>query len=215
MKLMQELLDLYEQAKAKRPENIVRVMSRTTEELVQSEIAENSLQQGDHAPDFILPNALGKDVQLKDLLTQGPVVVSFYRGKWCPYCNLELQALQRVLPRIKELGASLLAISPQTPDNTLSTKEKHGLTFEVVSDVGNQAARKFGLVFQLPKDLFPVYEGFGIDLPAHNGDQTFELPIPATYVIGTDGTIVFAHAHADYTKRVDTSEIIHAMEKLG
>jgi len=122
--------------------------------------------------------------------------------------------LQLELNRVKELGASLVAVSPETPDNSLSTTEKNELGFEVLSDLGNRVARQFGIVFQLPLDLRPIYAGFGIDLPKSNADDTFELPIPATYIIGKDRKIRKAFVEADYTKRLDPEEIIAALEEM-
>jgi len=122
--------------------------------------------------------------------------------------------LQLALPRIKELGASLVAVSPQTPDNSVSTAEKMKLTFEVLSDVGNHVARRFGLVFVLPEELRPIYAGFGIDIPAADGDDTFELPIPATYIIDHDRKIRMAFVDADYTQRVDPETVLSALKQV-
>ena len=141
--------------------------------------------------------------------------MSFYRGGWCPFCNLELWALQKILPEIERLGASLVAVSPELPDASLNTLEKHRLQFQVLSDRGNQVARQFGLVFTLPQELRPVYEQFGIDIPPHNGDQSFELPLPATYVIASDGTIRYAFVNSDYTQRAEPSDIIAACAKIA
>ena len=187
-------------------------MNRATTDLAESGIADRTLKPGDKAIDFTLPNATGDRVNLQQLLNKGAVVVSFYRGGWCPYCNLELRALQQYLPQIQALGANLIAISPETPDNSLSTAEKNELTFEFLSDVGNKVAKEYGLVFALPETLRGVYEGFNIDLPAHNGDRTFELPISATYVIAADGTVLYSFADPDYTKRLDPEEIINALQ---
>lgn len=123
--------------------------------------------------------------------------------------------MQLNLNRIKELGASLVAISPETPDNSLSTTEKNELSFEVLSDLGNRVARRFGIVFQLPLDLRPIYAGFGIDLPKSNADDTFELPLPATYIIERDGKIRKAFIDADYTKRLDPEDIIRALKDIA
>jgi peroxiredoxin len=131
-------------------------------------------------------------VPLSDLLQHGPVVVAFYRGGWCPYCNLELRALQKSLPEIEKLGAQLVAISPQTPDSSLSTQQKDKLRFQVLSDKHSAVARQFGLVFTLPEEIRTIYKGFGHDLAVRNGDDSFELPFPATYVIGQDRIIRFA-----------------------
>ncbi len=193
------------------PEDALRAIMAGTERLVLSGLAEKSLQKGDKAPSFSLPNARGEAVSSTELLTNGPLVVSFYRGGWCPYCNLELRALQRALPEIKALGAQLVAISPELPDKTLSTVEKHSLGFEVLSDVWNKVSRKFGLVFSLDEELRPIYQQFGFDIPAHNGDDSYELPIPATYVIDTEGTIVLSFVDADYTRRLEPTEIIRSL----
>jgi peroxiredoxin len=123
--------------------------------------------------------------------------------------------LQLALPRMRELGARLVAVSPETPDNSLSTAEKNSLTFEVLSDVGNRVAHQFGIVFQLPEDLRPIYAGFGINLSAANGDDMFGLPIPATYVINTNRKICMAFVEPDYTKRLDPEEIIATLAQMA
>ncbi|MEQ8961908.1 MAG: peroxiredoxin-like family protein [Coleofasciculus sp. C2-GNP5-27] len=215
MTLTQELKNLRQQLRANHAEDTKAVMDQATQDLANSGLVDRSLKVGDKAPNFRLPNAVGKTVELQDLLSRNPVVISFYRGSWCPYCNLELRTLQQSLPEIKELGATLVAISPQTPDNSLSTVEKNDLEFQVLSDVGNQVAKEFGLVFVLPEELRSIYQDFGIDLPAHNGEDTFELPIPATYVIAQDGTIIHAFVEVDYTKRLDPAEIIAALKQLS
>ncbi|MEO0947905.1 MAG: peroxiredoxin-like family protein, partial [Cyanobacteria bacterium J06641_5] len=208
MGLSQELTTFREQFLGSQPEEIVATMARTGTELATSGVVENALKAGDRLPACQLPNATGKTVDVRALLAQGPVVLAFYRGEWCPYCNLELRALQQALPEIQALGATLVAISPQTPDASLSTAEKNELAFEVLSDVGNQFARTCGLVFTLAKELHPIYAGFGINVPAHNGDDTFELPLPATYIVAQDGTIAQAFVDADYTLRMEPAEII-------
>lgn len=214
MSLTQDLANKLAQNQANLPPDVIPVMGKATEDLVKSGIARQSLKAGDAAPNFTLPNAVGKSVEMRELLSTGPVVISFYRGQWCPYCNLELHALQQALPEIQALGSTLAAISPQTPDNSLSTTEKNELTFEVLSDVGNQVACQFGLVFSLPEELRPIYQSFGIDIPAHNGDNTFELPIPATYVISADGAIAHAFVNPDYTKRLDPEDIVAVLRSL-
>ena len=214
MTLAKQLENQLTKAKANIPAEKLAVMAQATTELINSGIAEQTLQVGDTLPPINLPNALGKTVNTQDLLTEGALVISFYRGQWCPYCNLELRALQQALPEFKALGASLVAISPQTPDNSLSTTEKNELTFEVLSDVGNQVARQLGLVFQIPEQLRPIYQSFGIDLPEHNGDETFELPIAATYVINRDGKVVYAFVNPDYTQRAEPADILAAVANL-
>lgn len=211
MAVMTELVALEQERRAKRPAELQAVMDQATDDLAASGMAGGFLQVGDVAPDFVLPDVLGNAVALGDLRAQGPVVLAFYRGAWCPYCNLEVQLLQQALPDIQALGATLVAISPQTPDNSLSLAEKHGLAFPVLSDAGNAVARRFGLVFTVPEALRAVYDKLGIDIPAHNGDGSFELPVPGTYVVGRDGTIAFAYANVDYTRRVAVRDILAAL----
>ena len=203
-----------EQFRQKVADPIKTTMTTATQTLVDSGIADKTLQEGETLPAIRLPNATGQTIDISDLLKSGPVVISFYRGGWCPYCNLELKALQNKLPEIKALGAQLVAISPETPDSSLSTTEKNELDFEVLSDAGNQVAKTLGLVFTLPEELRPIYRQFGIDLPAYNGDATFELPIPATYVIAADGTVALAFADPDYTQRLEPSKVVDALKQL-
>ena len=180
----------------------------------EADYGDNALGEGDQAKSFQLPNAHGSETVLADLLAQGPVVISFYRGGWCPYCNLEFKALNDILPAIKELGAILVGISPELPDNSMSTAEKHGLKFEVLSDVGNKVAREYGVVMDVPAAMQPLYLEWGLDVPTANGDDTWELPIPATYVIDGSGRIVFAYVNKNYTERLEPSEIVKALESI-
>lgn len=196
------------------PPEIHDAMIRADMELAASGIAQRALKAGDHAPDFQLPDARGGDVRLKDLLAVGPVVLSFYRGGWCPYCNLELRALQKVLPDITRLGAKLVAVSPQTPDEGLSTAEKNSLAFPALSDLGSATAKSFGIAYDLAEELRPIYARFGHALPEKNGDDSWVLPIPATYVIDTDETIVLAFVDVDYRNRLEPAEIITALQSL-
>jgi len=214
MSLQKELEERFNTVSQKVPQDILNTMLDVTRRLVESGIADNSLKVGDKVPDFNLPNAAGEEVRLKELLDKGPVILNFYRGGWCPYCNLELNAYQKHIPDINELGASLVAISPQTPDNSLSTAEKNELKFQVLSDVGNKVANQFGLVFKVPSELQEIYNNFGITLPKFNGDESWELPMPGTYVIDKDGTVSYAFADADYTKRAEPDEVIAKLEEI-
>ena len=197
------------------PQETAEVMAKATTDLDASGIVDNSLKVGDKAPDFELPDATGKVVKLSTLLLEnGPIVVTFYRGQWCPYCNLEIRAFQQLLPEFHQAGAQVVAISPELPSNALSITEKHELAFPVLSDVGNTVARDYGLVFSLAESLRPLYNGFGIDIPASNGDESFELPVPATYVIDSAGTIRYAYANADYTLRAEPADVLAAVNAL-
>jgi len=214
MTLREQIDEMQQQMMGNIPAEALAVMQNAAEALVGSGIADNSLKVGDRIPAFELPNASGEAVGIDSLLNSGPVVLNFYRGGWCPYCNLELRALQQVLPEIEAQGARLVAISPETPDHSLTTSESNKLGFEILSDAGNRVVRMFGLVFTLAEELRPIYAGFGIDLPTCNGDETFELPMPATYVIGGDGIIRYAFINADYTKRAEPDEVVRVLQSL-
>ena len=166
------------------------------------------LKAGDRAPAIVLTNAKGETVDVGMLLKRGPVIVTFYRGGWCPYCNLELKAFQKILPDITAAGAALVAISPEKPDDTLSTAEKDALSFEVLSDIGQRVGRAFGLVYTFSDELKRAYQEFGRDVPATNGADEWALPISATYIIGRDGTIIYAYTDADYRDRADPEEVL-------
>jgi len=153
-------------------------------------------------------------VSLSKALSDGPVVVTFYRGSWCPYCNLQLRAYQRALPEITALGGRLMAISAQLPDKSLSTVEQNALEFDALSDVGNRVARSFGLVYALPDELRAVLISNNKALPMFNGDDSWELPVPATYVIGRNGRVVLASVQIDYRQRLAPEEIVAALQNI-
>ena len=177
-------------------------------------LAKTALKVGDRAPAIVLGNAKGKTVDVGALLKNGPVIVAFYRGGWCPYCNLELRAFQRILPDIKTTGASLVAISPEKPDDTLSTVEKNALGFEVLSDVGQTVGRAFRLVYEFDDELKSAYRDFGLDIPVKNGAvDEWALPISATYVIDRDGTIIYAYTDPDYRDRADPNGILALLQQ--
>jgi peroxiredoxin len=188
-------------------------MERHIGQLVEAGFGRKAKQVGDQAPDIELPDANGKPFHLATLLAKGPVVVTFYRGGWCPYCNLELRAYQAVLARITAAGASLVAISPEKPDDTVSTTEKNALTFPVLSDVGQKVGKAFGLVYAFTDELRTVYDGFKLDIPAKNGSpDDWALPLSATYVIGPDGRILFADTGVDYRRRTDPMDVLQVLE---
>jgi peroxiredoxin len=190
------------------------VLKKATDDLIASGLAEKAMKQGATAPDFSLPNANGKLVKLSELLKSGPVVLAFYRGGWCPYCNKQLASYQAALPEMKQLGATLVAVTPQKPDRSLTQIEKANLEFEVLSDNGLKVARQFGLVFTMPPDTRPIYQGFGIDLEAWNGNASWELPMPGTYIIGKDRVIKYAFVKADYSQRAEASALIDALKTM-
>lgn len=197
------------------PKPALAVMDTETSRLTASDLAAHALKVGDAAPDFILPDAHGLPVRFRSLLARGPVVVVFYRGGWCPYCNLHLRGFQRALPQLQELGAQLVAISPQLPDNSLSTQERNELAFPLLSDVGNKVARQFGIVFKLSDQLLELYRQFGHPLDAANGEGgKRELPVPATFLADHKGTIRVAHVDVDYTRRMDPDDVIKTLKTI-
>ena len=189
------------------------IMQRHVDQL-RGSIGRTMLKVGDRAPAIVLENANGATVDVGALLKKGPVIVTFYRGGWCPYCNLELKAYQEILPEIVAAGASLVAISPERPDDTVSTAEKNALTFEVLSDVGQKVGRAFGLVYEFTEELKSAYNGFNLDIPAHNGTPgEWALPVSATYVIDRDGSIIYAYRDADYRDRADPRDVLQVLMK--
>ena len=182
---------------------------------ISAEMAEGrALGVGEAAPDFTLPDIDGAPTRLSTLLARGPVVLTFYRGAWCPYCNTQLRDYQQHLAEIDASGASLVAISPQVPDSSTAMQERNELSFPVLSDVGNVVSREYGIVFQVDDDTRERYEAVGIDLAKANGTDAWELPVPATYVIGTDGIVRAAFVEADYTQRASVRQILSALASV-
>ena len=197
------------------PAEMRQVMDRANHELADSGQAGRALAAGDRAPHFTLPSATGATVALDQLLAHGPVVLTFYRGAWCPYCNLALRALQRHHTDITARGARLVAVSPQIPDESLTLTEKHGLAFDVLSDLGSDTAKQYGLAFDLPEDLAAADDKLGFDLQRVNDGHPRTLPLPATYVIDRDGVIRWAFVDTDYTARAEPADVLAALDGLG
>lgn len=198
----------------KAPPEIRDAMTRAETALAATGITGRAIREGDIAPGFDLPDARGGRVGLAGLLAKGPVVLSFYRGGWCPYCNIELRALQSTLGEIEAAGATLVAVSPELPDESLSTAEKNALTFPVLSDTESRAARAYGIAYDLAEELRPIYARFGHALPDRNGDDSWVLPIPATYVIGSDGRVALSFIDVDYRSRLEPADIVRALARL-
>uniref|UniRef100_A0A9E7ZW54 thioredoxin-dependent peroxiredoxin n=1 Tax=Bosea sp. NBC_00436 TaxID=2969620 RepID=A0A9E7ZW54_9HYPH len=211
MALEQELAAFQAEFARTAPEGRVALYGEKIEELRATFALEKAIGVGDSAPDFALPGIDGHQIVLDDLLRQGPVVLTFDRGGWCPYCNLQLRAYQVALPHVAALGARLVAISPRLPDNSLGTVEKNTLTFDVLSDVGTAVARSYGLVYTLPAELREALRSNDKALSRINGDESWELPVPATYVIGKDGRVLLASLHVDYRTRLEPEAILAAL----
>jgi peroxiredoxin len=206
-----QLDELTAKLRAMVPADRLAVVDRTAEELVHSQMAERALKAGDQAPDFELPDGDGMLWRSENLLHNGPLAIVFYRGRWCAYCNAQLSALQDVHKQIAEAGASLIAISPQTQKHSYMTRDMHKLRFPVLSDAGNQVARKFGLVYRLSPELQAIYESIMTKLPGYNGDQSWELPLPATYLVQPDGKISYARIDADWRHRPEPEELLQSL----
>lgn len=197
---------------AKADDNKKRAYREGIESVVNSGITSTAKQVGNKAPNFTLNNALGKPVELKDYLKKGKVVLTWYRGGWCPYCNMTLHQLQQELPNFKANGASLIALTPELPDKSISTAEKNDLEFEVLSDVGNKIAKEYGIVFKLTDEVAGMYNK-GFDMNSYNGDESNELPLAATYIIDENGEIIYAFLDADYRNRAEPSELTEFLKQ--
>lgn len=194
------------------PADTMKIIVQSSADLEAQGVGENALSVGDQLPDATLLNATGESVSISSLLANGPLVINFYRGGWCPYCNFELKAYQNLLSDIQALGGQLVAITPEVPDHSLTTVEKNELKFPVLTDKGNVFSKALGLAFELPDQLRTVYAGFGLDLPGHNGDDDWTLPIPATFVVKASGEIALSHVDLDYTKRLEPSDAVAALK---
>ena len=215
MGLEQELADFRVEFERTAPPGRAALYSAKIEELRATFPLSGTLAVGDTAPGFVLQNANGRQVSLTDVLAKGPAIVIFYRGGWCPYCNIQLKSYQRALQGIKGLGGQILAISPQLPDGSLSVAEKNALGFEVLSDVGNVVARSFGLVYALADELRAALISNNKALPGINGDDSWELPVPATFIVAPDRRVTLSHIDVDYRRRLAPEDVIRSLEALG
>jgi peroxiredoxin len=207
--LASELADLKAGSKARvSPERFAMVEAAIARLKGEDGIESRARRAGDMAPDVALPDIGGRRVHLSDLWRAGPLVLVFYRGAWCPYCNLQLRAWQRELGELRRYGGSLAAISPQMPDHSMTNAQKNTLGFIVLSDTSLEAAEAFGVAFTLPPELIDLYGRLGNDLPVVNGNGRWALPITATYLISSDGRITYAHIDADYRERAEPRDIL-------
>lgn len=214
--LHSEMTEFKTKAFAQMPSAIASTVGDWNAALTASGIVGQSLQVGQTAPDFALPDAQGQIIRLADLRASGPVVITFYRGVWCPFCNMTLHAYQNILPDIKALGASFVAISPQTPDNSLTMVEKAELEYAVLSDLGNTVARQFGIVYKLGEAMYEAQtNAFGVDLEKFNGDTSRELPLPGAFVLDRDGVVRFGQVFVDVSERVEPSAILDTLRGLA
>jgi len=195
------------------PDEVQKDFSRGINELSDSGILDNATNVGEYAPEFDLPNAIGEQISLYDSLQKGPVVLVWYRGGWCPYCNLQLQHIQSKLAEIHAAGGQVIAISPELPDMTMTTKERHMLEFQVLSDIDNKVADKYKLAYTVPNYVVDHYD-LSVKLNDHNGNESNRLPLAVTYVINTNGKVEYAFLDADYKNRASPEEIISVLKTL-
>ncbi len=195
------------------PAETQAVHAAAVAELKGRQVASGVLSSGAQAPSFELPDSEGKMVSSSALLARGPLVICFIRGRWCPFCVGQMEAMNLVLPLIHQAGAGLVAISPQTVKQSFFMRDQHKLRFPLLSDAGNKVTRAFGLTYRVPPAQESVYRRAFVNLPFTNGDDSWELPIPATFIVGRDGKIVWASANEDYTERPEPAEILNFLPK--
>lgn len=213
---LQDQLDAFKaQFKTMAPEGAFDTFARSTQELIDSGQADRAVKSGESAPDFALTDQDGATVTLKDLLAKGPVVLSFYRGVWCPYCNIELKALEEAADEIRARGATLVAISMQGASDSRKSQRDNNLSFPILTDKSGELADKFGIRWTLQDYVIPYHEGFGVVLPKIHGDGQWNLPMPARYVIASDGTVAYAEVNPDYTRRPEPSDLFPVLDDLA
>ena len=213
--LKDQLRMMKEASQSKLPADKKKVMDEALENLKKSNIEEKVIKVGKKMPDVTLTNAHGKKVKMSDLRKKGPVIVTFYRGSWCPYCNAQLSNFQQNLGEFQKKGAQLVAVTPEKPDMSVLLAENKKLDFEILHDKDNKFAAKLGLVFGVSKELKEIYQKFGIDLEKSQGNTEWKLPIPATFIIGKDGKIIYEFVNSDYTQRASAEDVIAALEQVN
>jgi len=197
------------------PAEVQSIHSRVVKELKQSGIARRAVQQGTKAQPFELPDHNSKLAKSSDLLINGPLVICLFRGRWCPFCVGQMEGMNAIVPRLQELRATMIAISPQTIQQSYFMADQHKLRFPLLSDAGNKIARQFGLVYRVPEYQQDIYRRAFVNLPFANGDDSWELPIPALYILSRDHDVVYASANADYTERPEPTEVVEFLARLS
>lgn len=216
MTTLQEKLDGFKaQFKQQAPAEAFEAFGRSTQELIDSGQADRAVKAGDKVPDFVLTDSDRNEVALQDLLAKGPVVLTFYRGVWCPYCNIELKALEEVAEDIRARGATLVAISMQGAGDSRKSQKDNNLSFPILTDKAGELAEKFGIRWTLQDYVIPIHDGFGVNLPRIHGDGQWNLPMPARYVVDTDGTVAYAEVNPDYTRRPEPADLFPVLDKLA
>lgn len=214
MSLTAELTEFKNNFNANAPAEVQATMKSALDELIADKVGDRAVKSGDKFPGFVLKNQNNESINIDDLFKDNKLlIVNFYRGGWCPYCNLELKALQDKKEEFRKLGAELVAITPETPDNSLSTSQKNELDFNILTDQNGELSKELGIAFDLPENLRPLYLQFGIEVEKHNGSGVFTLPIPGTYILNENKEVIFHYLDLDYTKRLDPADIISFLNK--
>jgi len=203
-----------EESARRAPPDVTEIGKKGIEEVAASGILQTALNVGGTMKPFTLGDAEGRQVSSAELLAKGPIVVVFYRGAWCPYCNLYLHAWQRYLPELAKRKATLVAISGEPPDRTAQVVQKTGATFTVLSDPAYRVARQFGVVYEVPAGVAGLMASHGLDLPKYYGTGKAELPLSATYVVGREGKVTYAFLDADYKKRAEPADVLAALDRM-
>ena len=208
MELKKELEAFAQEMSKNAPAEVLEIIGNEIGKLSVSGIVERALKVGDTAPDFKLDDSNGTTISLDAMVALGPAVISFNRGNWCPFCNITFKHLQKSVREIETNGSNLFVISPQLKEKSAQLKKDNGYEYPILYDKGNELAEKFGISFSLPEVLRPIHKAFEMDIPAHNGDESYNLPIPATYVINSDKKIVYAHVNPNWMERAEPTEYL-------
>lgn len=214
MALQEELNHLTTLIRKETSPRLLQVLDTFVGDLRRQRVSQRSLSVGDSVPNFTLQDQHHRPVTLYERLNEGPVVLSFYRGGWCPYCNRELQALHYAHPEIEYQGAQLLAVTPESPENIARTVRKNALDYPVLYDANSEVARTFGVAINLSEYMRTFYRSLGLNLSLHHADVLVRLPLPATYLIHTNYTVQYAFIEEDYTQRADTGEVLAALQQV-
>jgi peroxiredoxin len=209
--LREQLATIAENTARYVPQEKLRIHEQATAQVEAAGIVERVLKVGAIAPDFSLPDQNGRTHASAELLAEGPLVINFFRGRWCPYCVTELEAWRDLAPKLREVGIGIVAISPMTPHHSSIMAEQHRIPFPILSDAQNAVARKFGLVYRVPEAQERLYRSVFVNLPLVNGDDSWELPLPATFAVAKSGEIVYARAFADFRHRPEPAEVVAAV----
>jgi len=196
------------------PKDLAQGLKKGIAEVKASQLKQNALKVGDSIKDLTLPNIYSEDISLKSLFKHDYLLINFFRGSWCPFCSMELREYEKLKDEFAKNGVDIVAISPEVAKYSKKTKEENSLSFEVLSDENSKAMREFGIVFTLSDEVKKIYDGFNIDLKEQNGNDTYEMPVPATYVIDKNMKIVFSHIEEDYMTRFEPSKILDFIRNI-